>query len=258
MDIYFKCAVMRFKMEMQYKVSFFTGIIGRIAITISTFIGVYFMFDRFNSVAGFTLSEVMLCYAVTLFAFSFCECFVRGFDIFPRLVRTGELDRILLRPRNEAMLVLSSEIEFVRLGSLLQAVAMLCYAIPVSGVDWTADKVFTLILMLIGGIITFTSLFILYAAVSFFTIEGIEFMNIFIHGGREFGSYPYSIYGTTVLRLVTFIIPLALFQYYPLLYILGMTDNTFYMFTPIFCILFTVPCYALFRFGLRKYKSTGS
>ncbi len=258
MSLYLKCVIMRLKMEMQYKCSFFMSILGRIALTFSMFIAVYFMFERFNSVAGFTLSQVMLCYAIVLMSHSFCECFARGFDIFPRLIRTGEFDRILLRPRNESLLVLASEIDIVRLGGLLQAVVMLAYAIPASGVIWTADKIITLIFMIIGGVICFTSIFILYAAVSFFTIDGIEFMNIFIHGGREFGSYPYVIYGETVLRFLTYIIPLALFQYYPLLYLLDMTDNVFYIFTPIFCILFTIPCYALFKFGIKKYTSTGS
>lgn len=56
---------------------------------------------------------------------------------------------------------------------------MLAYALPVSGIVWTADKLFGLGMMLLGGTATFIALFILYAGTSFFTIDGIEFMNIF-------------------------------------------------------------------------------
>ena len=83
-------------------------------------------------------------------------------------------------------------------------------------------------------------------------------MNIFTDGAREFGVYPFSIYGQGILKLLTFIVPVALFQYYPLLYIIGESDNPLYMFTPLIGLLFLGPCYAFWRFGLKKYKSTGS
>ena len=153
------------------------------------------MFSRFHSVKGFAFSEILICFSILLMSFSITECFVRGFDVFPSLIRSGNLDRILVRPRSAIFQVLTSNIDFSRIGRLLQAVLMLAYAVPTSGVVWTFDKVVTAVLMVIGGIAVFASLFILYAGISFFTIEGLEFMNIFTDGAREFGKYPLSIYG---------------------------------------------------------------
>ena len=132
------------------------------------------------------------------------------------------------------------------------------WAIPSSGVSWAWDKVLTLCLMVICGSIVFTALFLVQAAFAFFTTEGLEFMNVLTCGGRDHGSYPYSIYGKEVLRFLTFVIPLALFQYYPLLYLLDMEISVIYMLAPLFGLLFLAPGYAFFRFGLRHYKSTGS
>ena len=112
--------------------------------------------------------------------------------------------------------------------------------------------------MVICGSLIFFGLFIVYAAFSFFTIEGLEFMNVFTDGGHEFGRYPFSVYGKNILRFLTFVIPLALFQYYPLLYLLDREQSAFFMFIPLFGLLFLVPCYVFFRAGLRRYKSTGS
>ena len=83
-------------------------------------------------------------------------------------------------------------------------------------------------------------------------------MNIFTVGGRELGRYPYSIYGDGVLRLLTFVIPLALFQYYPLLYLTGRAERVYYMLTPLIGCLFLIPCLLFWRFGVRHFKSTGS
>ena len=115
-----------------------------------------------------------------------------------------------------------------------------------------------LVLMLAGGVCVFCGLFLLYAAICFFTIEGLEFMNIFTDGGREFGSYPMSVYGDGILRFFTFVVPIACFQYWPLLYLLGKTDSPVCMLSPLAGVLFLIPCWVLWRVGVRHYQSTGS
>ena len=258
MKLYFKYVSMLLKCQMQYKVSFILTVIGQFLVSFTTFLGLYFMFSRFNSVNGFTFSEVILCFSIVLMAFSITECFVRGFDVFPQLIKTGNLDRILVRPRNEIFQVLTSNIEFTRIGKLMQAVLMLVYGVPASGITWSFDKVITVILMITGGIVMFSALFVLYAGISFFTIEGLEFMNIFTDGGREFGKYPFSIYGEGVLKFFTYVIPLALFQYYPFLYLIGKSENIGLIFLPLMGFVFMIPCYIFFKFRVKKYKSTGS
>lgn len=258
MKLYLKYLSILLKSRMQYKASFVMSSLGQFLVSFTTFLGVYFMFSRFHSVNGFSFSEVLICFAVMLMAFSLTECFARGFDVFPRLIRSGELDRILVRPRSVIFQVLTSNMEFSRIGRLLQAVLVLAYAIPTCGVIWTYDKILTAILMVIGGVAVFTGLFILYAGISFFTIEGLEFMNIFTDGSLEFGKYPISIYGEGVLRIFTYVVPIALFQYYPFLYLIGRSDRIGLIFLPLLGIVFLLPCYGFFRFGLRKYQSAGS
>lgn len=224
----------------------------------SAFFAIYFMFRKFNQVEGFTYKEVLLCFSVVLAAFSLAETFARGFDRFASMIGNGEFDRILLTPRSLIFQVLGSNIDFSRLGRLFQAIVILCYAVPTCGVEWTFDKIILLVLMILCGAVVFSGLFIIYAAICFFTVEGLEVMNIFTDGGREFGQYPFSIYGENVLRFFTFVVPLALFQYYPLLYLIGRTDNILYFFLPLLSTLFLIPCLLLWKIGLKHYKSTGS
>jgi ABC-2 type transport system permease protein len=104
----------------------------------------------------------------------------------------------------------------------------------------------------------FSGLFVIYAAICFFTTEGLEFMNIFTDGGREFGSYPIAVYGERVLKFFTFVVPLALVQYYPFLYLVDQAEHRWYALTPLAAWLFLIPCAILWKVGLRHYKSTGS
>ena len=114
--------------------------------------------------------------------------------------------------------------------------------------------------MLLGGCIIFGGILILKAAMCFWTIDGLECINILSDGGREVYQYPINVYEKWFANLFTFIIPIGLVNYYPLLYLLGKVEsnNIIYAITPIFTILFLIPCIIIWKIGLKKYESTGS
>jgi len=243
---------------MQYKTSFLLTALGQFLVSFNVFLGVYFMLHRFYRIKGFTFSEVLLCFSILLMGYTLAECFARGFDTFSSTISNGDFDRIMVRPRNVMLQVLGSKIEFTRVGRMLQAIVMFVYGIYKSQVDWNFNKIMTVIFMIIGGAVLFTGIFIIYAAFCFFTIEGLEFMNIFIDGAREFGKYPVNIYGKRVLQITTFIVPYTLVQFYPLLYLLDKNGKGWYMFLPLLAVLFIIPCYWFWKVGIKHYKSTGS
>lgn len=243
---------------MQYKTSFFLTAVGQFLVSFNVFLGIFFMFQRFSGVEGFSYSEVLLCFSIILLEFSLAEMFARGFDCFPSTVRSGEFDRIMVRPQNEIIQVLGSKFELTRIGRMLQAVVMFVYGIAKCDVTWTIPKVLTVVFMLIGGMAVFSGLFLIYAALCFFTLDGLEFMNVFTDGAREFGKYPIGIYGEKMLLFTTFLIPYTLIQYYPLLYILGRRTSALYIFLPLFACWFLIPSMLLWKFGVRHYASSGS
>ncbi len=243
---------------MQYKTSFLLTAIGQFLVSFNVFLGIYFMFQRFHTVNGFTYSEVLLCFSIMLLEFSLAEMFARGFDAFSGMVRSGSFDQILVRPRNEILQVLGSKFELTRIGRMLQSLVMFAYGVSHCDVAWNPARVMTVFHMLLGGTALFSGLFLIYAALCFFTLEGLEFMNVLTDGAREYGKYPVSIYGKKMLLTTTFIVPYALVQYYPLLFLLGRKKNPFLIFVPLLAVLFLVPAYALWRFGVRHYTSSGS
>ncbi len=258
MKLYKKYFSIHLKGAMQYKVSFFLTMISQFFVSFEVFLGVFFMFQRFHSVEGFTYSQVLLCYSVVLFQFYLAEFFFRGFDRFSTMLGNGEFDRILVRPRNTVFQVLVSRMDFARIGRLLQGIVLLPYAMATAGVQWDAFKLLTLFLMIVGGTLFFAGVFVIGASLSFFTTQGLEVINVFTDGIKEHGKYPLNIYGKGILRFCTYVIPYALVQYYPLLYLLGRTDNPFYIVLPLLSAWFLIPCYLVWRIGLRRYKSTGS
>ena len=243
---------------MQYKTSLLLMVMGQLLMSTTTFFGIHFMFMRFSSVKGYTYGEVLLCFAIVLMQFSLAEMFARGFDTFAGIVRRGEFDRVLVRPRSAVLQVLGAKFEISRIGRLIQAAIIFVYVLRISPVIWTTGRVFCLVLMLAGGVLLFGALFLIYAGICFFTLEGLEFMNVFTDGGREYGKYPLDIYGDGLMRFSTYVIPYALIQYYPLQYLLGRSDNALYALCPFGVLVFLMAAYLLWRIGVRRYTSSGS
>lgn len=257
MKLYGKYFVIQLKSMMEYKTSFILTCIGQFLVSFNVFLGMYFMFRRFPGIEGFTYNEVLLCFGITLMEFSLAESVSRGFDMFDTMIKKGDFDRIMVRPRSEILQVLGSRIEFTRIGRMLQAIVMFSYGFAVSNVTWNLRKILMVLLMLLGGTVVFSGIFLIYASICFFTVEELEFMNILTDGAREYGKYPVCIYGKRVLQLCTFVVPYALIQYYPLLYLLD-RGQPYYSLLPIAACLFLLPCLCLWKLGVRHYTSCGS
>ena len=150
------------KSKMQYKASFFLSAMGQFLVSFNVFLGMLFLFMRFSAVAGFTYSQVLLCFSIFLMEFSLAECVGRGFDTFSTMVRKGEFDRVMVRPRGLVLQVLGSRFELTRFGRMLQALVMFVYGVTKSGIRWNGAKVMTVAFMLAGGTAVFFGIFLVY------------------------------------------------------------------------------------------------
>jgi ABC-2 type transport system permease protein len=245
---------------MQYRTSFWLLSFGQFFIPFTVFAGLYFLFERFGQIKGWQFFEVALCFAVIHMAFSISECFARGFDAFSSLVVNGEFDRLLVRPRNTVVQVLGSKFEFTRFGRMLQSALVLIWALANLPIEWSFMKAITLFFMVASGVLIFTGIYIFAATMCFWTIQGLEVVNIFTDGGREMAQYPLNIYQKWISKFFTYVIPFGTVNYLPLLYLLGKTEGNdiFYMFTPVLGGLFILPCLLFWRMGVKHYRSTGS
>ena len=242
---------------MTYRSSFLLSCLGQLLITTNVFLSVVFLLDRFDSVGGYTLPQLALCFSTILAATSLAECFARGFDVFHQLLSDARFDRIMVRPRSLLFQVLCQDMKPTMLARLLQAVIMLLWALDSGAVVWTPGKVLVLLLMIFCGAAVFFGLFLINACICFFTLGHVETLNIFTDGAREYGKYPFGVYGKPVLVILTCLVPLALVQHWPLQYLFD-RGPAWYGLLPIVSLLFLIPCALLWRLGVRHYRSTGS
>ena len=257
MKLYLKFLSIHFRSAMTYRASFFLSCLGHLLITTNVFLSVVFLLDRFDAIGGYTLPQLSLCYSVILAATSLAECFGRGFDAFTRILAQAQFDRIMVRPRPLFFQVLCQDMKPTMLARVLQAAVMLVWAVPSGAVAWTPWKALTLALMILCGSGLFFGLALVNAGICFFTLEHVEALNIFVDGPREYGKYPFGIYGRPVLLVLTFLVPLALVQHWPLQYLFD-RGPAWYGLLPVVSLVFLIPCTLLWQLGVRHYRSTGS
>ena len=258
MKLYLEYLKMHFKSETQYKMSFVLSFLSQFIVMFSFYFTIICLFDKFSNVKGFTLYHVLLTYAIIQFGNSFCETFFRGIDQFDNLIIKGEFDRILLRPKNIILQVCGFEISFIKLSRLLQSIIILFIAIINLNVSWNIYKIITLIFMLLGSIAIFLGIFVLAAAYCFITLKGLEVRNVFTDGSKHMAQYPIGIFNKGFRFIFTFIIPFALINYYPLLFLLDKTNNKWFILLPLITLIYLIPCFIYFYKGVKKYTSTGS
>lgn len=242
----------------EYRWSTILLILSQFFMAIVMLFGMHILFLRFGSIGGYRESEVLLSASIVIFSASFGTFLFRGFDSFHTLIQNGTFDRILLRPRSEILQVMGTAIDVSRIGGILSSILIFVFSLNRCEIVWTVDKIFVLCGMLIGGFLCFFGIFLLNAGIVFRTIEPIEVMNIMVNGMNEFARYPVSVYGRVVQNILTYVIPIGMFQLLPLQYLLGKSNELLYAVAPVGTIPFWVFTFAVWRSGIRNHTSTGS
>ncbi len=246
------------KSKLEYKASFIFNSISQFFVFFTFYFMIIGLFYKFNNIKGFTVYEVLLCFSIIQMGYSFSETFFRGIDKFENLIINGNLDRFLVRPRGILFQTICNEIDLIKIFRVIQAIIIMIISLVKLNIDWNIFKVITLILMIVGSIVIFLGIFILTASYCFVTVQGLEVKNVLTDGGKFLAQYPISIYKKGVRFVFTFIIPYAFINYYPLIYFLGKSNNTLYMFSPLLVFIFLIPCLLSFKIGLKHYGSVGS
>lgn len=256
--LFFESLKQNIKCDLEYKWSFILNVIGNIFIFTASYIMIYALFEKFGNIKGFTVYEVLLCFGIMNFGYTFNEIFFRGVDTFETFIIDGSLDRYLVRPQSILFQVICARTDFVKITRLTYASILIVISLINLNISFSVIKIISLIFMLISAITIFFSIFLFAASYCFITVKGLEVKNLLTDGGKHLAQYPISIFSKGFIVFFTFIIPYGLVNYYPLLYLTGHTNNIFYAFCPLLATLFVIPSVIVFHIGLKHYESTGS
>ena len=261
--VYLRFLEISVRSQMQYRFSFVMLSLGHFLVTVIDFLAIFVLFDRFGSLKGWELAEVAFMYGLVNIAFAISDAATRGFDMFGTMVKSGDFDRLLTRPRSTALQLAGQELTLRRVGRLLQGLIILLWAANTLDVDWTIAKVALVFFAVFGGAALFAGLIVIQATIAFWATESLEVMNSLTYGGVYATGYPVTIYRSWFQNFFIFIVPLSTISYFPTLAILGHSDPlgtplAFQYLCPLIGIAFLSLTLQFWRFGVKHYRSTGS
>ena len=229
-------------------------------VVISDPIATFFLFSRFGAIGPWTLERIMLVYAIAVTSFGLAESLCRGFDYFPwRMIRSGDFDRLLLRPRTLFVQVAGSYFHIHRLSRVAAGLVVIFWALSRQGIILDAASGLILFLALMGGALMYCGVFVMSSGIAFFTIKALDWIYILTNASYQVTRCPVEYMPKALYRAFTFFLPMLLISYYPASAACGWGESVWkgYLALPAggLFLLFSL---LVWRVGVKHYKSTGS
>ena len=264
MTLLWRYLVASLRAQAQYPASAIMLAVGQFAATIIDIFAIWALFDRFGAVAGWRFGDIAFFFGLISISFAIADFLTRGFDVLgAEFIKTGNFDRLLLRPRSLTLQLVGHDFRLSRAGRLAQGGLVLAVGTASLGFAWDAPAVGLALWTIAGGVALFAGLMVLQGTLSFWTTESLEAMNLLTYGGVQAGQFPLSIYAGWFRNFLIFVVPLGCVAYYPVLAILGKPDplgapDWILPLTPAAGFLFLAVSFLAWRLGVSKYTSTGS
>lgn len=249
--------------QLEYRTSFAFQALGNALGGFTDFAALALLFGRFPTLAGWSLPEVAFLYGLGGIPFGASDMASSGFDRLSMAIQTGTFDRVLTRPVGTFLQVLASDFQLRRFARVGQAAAVFTISIGWLGIDWTPAKLLVLGSALVSSFIIFMSIWVIGAAVTFWTVQTSEVTNVFTYGGSVIVQHPMSIYADWLRHFFTFVVPLIFVSYLPALFILERSDplglpSGLQLASPLVASGFALLALGAWSLGVRHYQSTGS
>lgn len=258
---YGRIARLWIRASLTYRTSFVIMTASSFFLTFLDFVAIALMFHVIDRLGGFELWQVALLYGASGIGIGVADMLIGSVELIGQHIRSGTLDAMLVRPVPLLVQVCADRFALRRLGRITQTLIVFAYG--ASHVEWTAPKVGVAVLMAVGAVAIFFSLFVGVSCVQFWTNDATEVANAFTYGGNTMTQYPLTIFPVEVAKSLTFVFPIAFTNWYSCLYLLDRSDP---FGAPAWFALLPLPVGAvmvalaltIWRAGVRTYTSTGS
>jgi ABC-2 type transport system permease protein len=253
--IYFKQHV---KVMMEYRVDFLIGIA---SVFLQQFAAIFFIkvvFDHIETLKGWSFYEILLIYGIAFMGRSIHHIFFDNlWTLGWQYVRSGNLDRLLIRPINPLFQVIAERVQQDGIGQLLIGGIVLYTSISHLDITFDAWDVLLLIVMILSSGFIFVAINLFFITFSFWMTDSLPVV-FAVFNLADFARYPMTIYNKFILFVLTFIIPYGFTAFYPASAFFDGGYKTIAYFTPLVALLSCVLAYAFWQRGLKAFASTGS
>lgn len=240
-----------------YRIDCIVGIFSQLIVQLVSLVFMFVVFQNTENIAGWNFKQILLLFGVTRIAIGISGyCFDGLYDIGPKYIKSGEFDKILLRPVHPLISIIGDSREFVSIADvILGLILTICMLIQLS-IPITALLIIKILFFSIVGALIIGAINTIFSISSFWTYRSNEVIWSF-YRMYTFTEYPITIYNKFIRILITIILPFAFVAYYPTMAYLGFNSYLIYL-SPIVTIILWIVAIKLWNLALNKYRSTGN
>ena len=257
-NLYGYFLVQRFKILMEYRANFLIGMTSTVILQAAGLLTLWVVMSQIPDLNGWSFDELLLVYGLLTLSGSLNHMFADNLWILgDAYVRTGGFDRFLVRPIDPLFHLLADRFCHDGIGTFLIGSALVVKAWTALGIALTPFNLLYLTVAVLSGGAIFIALN-LFAATSSFWVTMSTPVVWSVHSTSEFAKFPLSIYHGGVRVLMTWLLPYGFVSFYPASYLLGREVGALVWLGPVVAGVLLFVSYRFWRFGLRRYSSTGS
>ena len=158
------------KMSMEYRLDFLVECLSSLAMQATKVLTVQFMFQHFHAMREWNQHEVFFIYGFSLLPMALFSAFAMNFYQFSdKYLVGGEMDRLLMRPLSSLFQLIMEGIAFDFLADVVLAIAIIAYAWPHLGLEFTPLFVLKMALFVSGAWCVLTGVFLSLISISFWS-----------------------------------------------------------------------------------------
>ncbi len=173
-------------------------------------------------------------------------------------IRRGDLDIYLTRPINPLFQYIAKTFKWDGFGELIVGIVVMCIFGPQTGIAFTASGVIGLIVCAFFGILVFTGIKLLFASLAFWFKNVGIFLNT-VYELSNYAKYPVRYMGKAFFSILFFVVPFALFLYYPVeCLVVGTNIWWAVLFSAVAATVLMGLALTVWHIGLSRYESAGS
>lgn len=249
------------KARLQYGRTFVYEALSHIfAFYLFEFLAVWILLNKFSNVGGWSFFQILFLQALAYFIRAVAaSIFWDPMIQMSNYVRDGRIDRFLVAPINSFYYIVGTNFGVWTFSHIAVGIVGTVIAGAFLNIQWTFLGITFLIIGVLAGMLIYSSLIILGGAMSFWTVRSQGFLWILLDS-MPLINYPITIYPKALQSILTFVVPIALINYFPTSYILGKGDVNLLMMTVILAASIALMwlAYRFWWFGAKKYSGTGS
>ncbi|HTF07864.1 MAG TPA: ABC-2 family transporter protein [Asanoa sp.] len=249
--------------QFSYRASFAVDLVANVWSTALDVVTILVLFGVTRTLGGLDLHQALVITGMSACAFATGDMLIGNVERITLYVRTGRFDTVLVRPLRALPQLLLLDLPLRKLSRAVLGAGIYLFALGTAAIAWTPARVVLAVVAPAAGVVFFGAMFVITASVAFWWTESGEFGNAFTYGGRDFTSYPVSVYSGWFRNAFAYALGFAFVSYYPALALLGVPDpiglpGWVGWCAPLIAVAATALAALIWRLGLRHYTSTGS